>query len=214
MLLISLVTRPIRSTTQIWVVTRNQYGISANGAQTSFGGKPVDAPWNVGCFLDYQYTLHTNFFSLCRNLKNVLFKLSVGTKICVFAPTLYQFQRQSWRKSISPKNGIISRKAKYACLQAITSMKFGHYGKSTFRWNAIVSSWHSNELKTARLSIPYYHSPFTPPRPSSSRDETSRALVFFVRFTPTCFPESLFSHSSLAPGNGKKEILVLQSTLS
>ena len=143
-----------------------------------------------------------------------MFKLSVGTKICVFAPTLCQFQRQSWRKSISTKNGIISRKAKYACLQAITSMKFGDYGKSRFRWNAIVSSWHSNELKTARLSIPYYHSPFTPPCPSSSRDETSRALVFFVRFTPTCFPEFLFSLSSLAPGNGKKEILVLQSTLS
>ena len=128
-------------------------------------GKPVVASWNVGCFSDYQYTLHTNFFSLCRNLKNVLFKLSVGTKICVFAPTLCQFQRQSWRKSISTKNGIISRKAKYACLQAITSMKFGDYGKYRFRWNAIVSSWLSNELKTARLSIPYYHSPFTPPAP-------------------------------------------------
>ena len=36
---ISLVTRPIRRTAQVWVVTRNQYGISANGAQTSFGGK-------------------------------------------------------------------------------------------------------------------------------------------------------------------------------
>ena len=198
-------------------MTRNQYGISANGAQTSFGGKTCGRVVKCRLFLRlYQYTLHTNFFSLCRNLKNVLSKLSVGTKICVFALTLCQFQRQSWRKSISPKNGIISRKAKYACLQAITSMKFGHYGKSTFRWNAIVSSWHSKELKTARLSIPYYHSPFTPPppHPSSSRDETSRALVFFVRFTPTCFPEFLFSHSSLAPGNGKKEILVLQSTLS
>ena len=40
---ISLVTQPSRSTTQIWVVTRNQYGISVNGAQTSFGGKPVVA---------------------------------------------------------------------------------------------------------------------------------------------------------------------------
>ena len=109
----------------------------------------------------------------------------MGTKICVFAPTLCQFQCQSWRKSISTKSGIISRKAKYACLQAITSMKFGDYGKSRFRWNAIVSSWHSNEVKTARLSIPYYHSPFTPPRPSSSRDETSRALVFsFVLLQP------------------------------
>ena len=92
-------------------------------------------------------------------------------------------------------------------------MKFGDYGQSRFRWNAIVFSSHSSELKTARLPIPYYHSPFTPPQPppppSSSRDETSRALVFFVRFTPACFSESLLSHSSFAPGNGKKEILVL-----
>ena len=102
-------------------------------------------------------------------------------------------------------------------------MKFGDYGQSRFRWNAIVSSWHSNELKTARLSIPYYclvfsyfHSPFTlpsplppPPAPSSSRDEISRALVFFFRSNPACFPGSLFSYSSFVSGNGKKEILVL-----
>ena len=31
--------QPIRSTTQIWVVTRNQYGISALVPQTSFGGE-------------------------------------------------------------------------------------------------------------------------------------------------------------------------------
>ncbi|CAH3032981.1 unnamed protein product, partial [Porites evermanni] len=98
MLLISLVTRPIRSTIQIWVVTRNQYGISANGAQTSFGGKTGGRVVKY-----YQYTLHSNFFSR-RNLKNELFKLSVGTKICVFASTLCQFQRQRCRESISPKN--------------------------------------------------------------------------------------------------------------
>ena len=97
------------------------------------------------------------------------------------------------------------------------------WGQSRFRWNAILSSWHSNELKTARLSIPYYPlillysliftlpllSPPPPPAPSSSRDEISRALVFFVCFTPDCCPESLLSHSSFPPGNGKKEILVL-----
>ena len=33
---ISLAARPIRSTTQIWVVTRHQYGISALVPQTSF----------------------------------------------------------------------------------------------------------------------------------------------------------------------------------
>ena len=31
--------KPIRSTTQIWVLTRHQYGISALVSQTSFGGE-------------------------------------------------------------------------------------------------------------------------------------------------------------------------------
>ena len=31
--------QPIRSTTQIWVVTRHRYGISALVSQTSFGGE-------------------------------------------------------------------------------------------------------------------------------------------------------------------------------
>ena len=43
--------RPIRSTTQIWVVTRHQNGISALVSQMSFGRKPVVASPNVGCFL-------------------------------------------------------------------------------------------------------------------------------------------------------------------
>ena len=36
---ISQAARPIRSTTQIWVVTRHQYGISALVSQTSFRGE-------------------------------------------------------------------------------------------------------------------------------------------------------------------------------
>ena len=36
---ISHAARPIRSTTQIWVVTRHQYGISELVSQTSFGGE-------------------------------------------------------------------------------------------------------------------------------------------------------------------------------
>ena len=36
---ISLAAGPIRSTTQIWVVTRHQYGISALVSQTLFGGE-------------------------------------------------------------------------------------------------------------------------------------------------------------------------------
>ena len=43
--------QPIRSTTQIWVVTRHQYGISALVSQTSFGGEPTLASSNVGRFL-------------------------------------------------------------------------------------------------------------------------------------------------------------------
>ena len=35
----SLAARPVRSTTQIWVVKRHQYGISALVLQTSFGGE-------------------------------------------------------------------------------------------------------------------------------------------------------------------------------
>ena len=36
---ISHATRPIKGTTQIWVVTRHRYGISLLVAQTSFGGE-------------------------------------------------------------------------------------------------------------------------------------------------------------------------------
>ena len=36
---ISHAARPIRSTTQIWVVKRHQYGISALVSQTPFGGE-------------------------------------------------------------------------------------------------------------------------------------------------------------------------------
>ena len=42
---------PIRSTNQIWVVTRHQYGISALVSQTSFRGETMVASRNVGCFL-------------------------------------------------------------------------------------------------------------------------------------------------------------------
>ena len=44
--------KPIRGTTQIWVVTRHQYGLPALVSQTSFGGETsgVASP-NVVCFL-------------------------------------------------------------------------------------------------------------------------------------------------------------------
>ena len=43
--------RPTRNTTQIWVVTRHQYGISALVSRTSFGGEISGRSPNVGCFL-------------------------------------------------------------------------------------------------------------------------------------------------------------------
>ena len=42
---------PSRSTNQIWVVTRHQYGISALVSQTLFRGETMVASPNVGCFL-------------------------------------------------------------------------------------------------------------------------------------------------------------------
>ena len=50
---ISQAARPIRSTTQFWVVTRHQYGISAlvSILRRHFTGKPVMALRNAGCFL-------------------------------------------------------------------------------------------------------------------------------------------------------------------
>ena len=41
----------IRSTAQIWIVTRHQYGITALNPQTLFAGDPVVALRNVGRFL-------------------------------------------------------------------------------------------------------------------------------------------------------------------
>ena len=46
--------QPIRSTTQIRVVSRHQYGISSLVCQTSFRGKTVVASRNAGCFLRLQ----------------------------------------------------------------------------------------------------------------------------------------------------------------
>ena len=52
---ISLEALPIRSTTQIWVKTRHQYGISALISQTSFRGKttlrPVFLGETLSCFI-------------------------------------------------------------------------------------------------------------------------------------------------------------------
>ena len=43
--------QPIRSTTQIWVMTRHQYGISALVSQTLFGGETSGGVAKCRCFL-------------------------------------------------------------------------------------------------------------------------------------------------------------------
>ena len=43
--------QPIKSTAQIWIVTRHQYGTSALNPLTLFAGEPVVALRNVGRFL-------------------------------------------------------------------------------------------------------------------------------------------------------------------
>ena len=54
----------IRSTTQIWVVTRHQYGTSVPVSRRHFTGKPVMGSQNVRCFLRLDNQPWANFF-LC-----------------------------------------------------------------------------------------------------------------------------------------------------
>ena len=48
---VSHAARPIRSTTHIWVVTRNQYGIAALVSETSFGGETSGSVAKCTCSL-------------------------------------------------------------------------------------------------------------------------------------------------------------------
>ena len=64
---ISHAARPIRSTTQIWVVTRHQYGISALVSQTSFGGETSGSVAQSGLFSQAK-TLPKDVVDLPRNL--------------------------------------------------------------------------------------------------------------------------------------------------
>ena len=64
---ISHVARPIRSTTQIWVMTRHQCGISALVSQTSFGGETSGSVAKSGLFSQAK-TLPKDVVDLPRNL--------------------------------------------------------------------------------------------------------------------------------------------------
>ena len=58
---ISRAARPIRSTTQIWVVTRHQSGISALVSQTSFGGETSGCVAKCRLFSQASYVQAWNF---------------------------------------------------------------------------------------------------------------------------------------------------------
>ena len=64
---ISHAARPIRSTTQIWVMTRHQCGISALVSQTSFGGETSGSVAKSGLFSQAK-TLPKDVVDLPRNL--------------------------------------------------------------------------------------------------------------------------------------------------
>ena len=57
--------QPIRSTTQIWVVTRHQYGISTVVSQTSFGRKSSGSVAKCQLFSQANPVGVHNHFSLC-----------------------------------------------------------------------------------------------------------------------------------------------------
>ena len=65
----NILLQPIRSTTQIWVMTGHQYRISALVAHTSFRRKPVMASQNVGCSLRLKQTKPFAFVGSWKNDK-------------------------------------------------------------------------------------------------------------------------------------------------
>ena len=58
--------QPIRGTTQMWVVTHHQHGISALVSQTSFGGE------TSGCVT--KYWLFSQAINLTLNFENKIFQ--------------------------------------------------------------------------------------------------------------------------------------------
>ena len=76
---IFLLAQPIRSTTQIWVVTRHQYEISALVSQTSFPGETkttLTITWS-----EIQLPLLFVFISLNTNFTDLYFKINYFTAL-------------------------------------------------------------------------------------------------------------------------------------
>ena len=76
--------RPIKSTTQIWEVTRHQYGITALFSQTSFGGETSGSVAKCRLFSQASISYRLQFFFSDKAMKNRLFahtmKLDMFTK--------------------------------------------------------------------------------------------------------------------------------------
>ena len=77
----------LRITTQIWVVTRYQYGISALFFRRHLAGKPVVASPNVGCFLRlllYSFVGKTLWqkLSVSKSLSFLWSHVSLNSSIC------------------------------------------------------------------------------------------------------------------------------------
>ena len=71
--------QPIRSTTQIWVVMRHQYGISVLVSQTSFGGETSGSV--AKCRLFYQAKRSTKTFT-GSNVKQTIRHLNYELEDC------------------------------------------------------------------------------------------------------------------------------------
>ena len=56
--------RPIRNTSQIWIVTRHQYGIFAVVRQTSFRGETSDGAAKCQLFSQIKGLLKTDIFMI------------------------------------------------------------------------------------------------------------------------------------------------------
>ena len=74
--------QPIRNTTQIWVVTRHQYGISTPVSQMSLAGKPVVTWRNVGFLLRLLESISVRqSSSWCRTANNFLNSSSTRNQV-------------------------------------------------------------------------------------------------------------------------------------
>ena len=130
--------QPIRSTTQIWVVTRHKYGISAVVSQTSFGGKTSGSV--AKCRLFSQDTLdielqkvpkHTIMLFVCK--PNILHKHCLhflfGVKM---APR--ETENNAYAKFLGDKQRVLS----YVMVFSVSSGQLTGEGKSRNQF----AEWH------------------------------------------------------------------------